>query len=141
MAACQSMQFENIKVLVLECFNRVGWTHPSGDRRLIRLPQEDRCQDTGMPPLKQSTRPMALRSKNAHWKMRNILRRHWVAFARRHGVLTEDGREAQFLIDDLVLRTPQVIATVSALLPDGFAAQVADIVFDGLRDAANRLAG
>lgn len=83
---------------------------------------------------------MAVRSKNAHWRMRDILRRHWVALGARHGVLTEDGREVQFLMDDLIMRTPQIIANVSAQLPAGFPEQVASTIFDGLRDAARSLA-
>jgi serine/threonine-protein kinase HipA len=43
---------------------------------------------------------MAVRSTNAHWKMRDILRRHWLALGKRHGVLTEDGREVDRLIED-----------------------------------------
>jgi len=43
---------------------------------------------------------MAVRSKNAHWKMRGILRQHWLALAVRHGILTEDGRDADRLIDE-----------------------------------------
>lgn len=224
-AACRPMQFEDVKALVVERFDRAWWTHPSGDSRLIRLPQEDMCQATGVSPeAKYETdggpgmdrildvldgsmtreqdrrdffkaqllfwmlcatdghaknfslflRPggryqltplydvlsaypvlgegpgkisafkakmaMAVRSKNAHWKMRDILRRHWVALGARHGVLTEDGRDVQFLIDDIVMRTPQVIATVSAQLPSGFSAQVASTVFDGVQDAAESLA-
>ena len=166
-------------------FDRTWWTHPSGDSRLIRLPQEDLCQATGVPPeakyeadggpgmdrildvldgsmMREQDRrdffkaqllfwmlcatdghaknfslflrprgryqltplydvlsaypvlgegpgkmspfkakmAMAVRSKNAHWKMRDILRRHWVALGTRHGVLDEAGtRSAEHLID------------------------------------------
>lgn len=227
-AACRPMQFEDVKALVVERFDRAWWTPPSGDSRLIRLPQEDLCQATGVPPeakyeadggpgmdrifdvldgsmMREQDRrdffraqllfwmlcatdghaknfslflrpggryqltplydvlsaypvlgegpakispfrakmAMAVRSKHAHWKMRDILRRHWVVLGARHGVLNEAGREVQCLIDDIVERTPEVIATVSAQLPDGpdgFPASVAEAVFDGLRDAAKRLA-
>lgn len=224
-AACRPLQFEDVKALVVERFDRAWWTHPSGDRRLIRLPQEDLCQATGVPPeakyeadggpgmdrildvldgsmtreqdrrdffkaqllfwmlcatdghaknFSLFLRPggryqltplydvlsaypvlgegpgrispfkakmaMAVRSKNAHWRMRDILRRHWVALGARHGVLTEDGREVQFLMDDLIMRTPQIIANVSAQLPAGFPEQIASTIFDGLRDAARSLA-
>jgi serine/threonine-protein kinase HipA len=84
---------------------------------------------------------MAVRSKNAHWKMRDILRRHWVALGARHGVVTEDGRKVEFLIDDVVTRTPAVISAVRALLPDGFPMPVADSIFSGLHEAAQRLGG
>lgn len=49
-AACQPAQFEELKVLVVERFDRAWWTSPAGDRRLLRLPQEDLCQATGVPP-------------------------------------------------------------------------------------------
>ncbi len=242
-AACQPMQFEDVKALVVERFDRVWWTPPRpetllgdmspsqtrplaiADRRLIRLPQEDMCQATGVPPeakyeadggpgmdrildlLDGSTtrekdrrdffkaqllfwmlcatdghaknfslflRPggryqltplydvlsaypvlgqgpgklssftskmaMAVRSKNAHWRMREILRRHWQALGSRHGVVTEDGRPVQFVIDDVVARIPDVIAAVRAKLPEGFPMSMADAVLGGLQDAANRLA-
>jgi len=49
-AACQPRQFEDVKALVVERFDRAWWTSPAGDIRLIRLPQEDMCQATGTPP-------------------------------------------------------------------------------------------
>jgi len=57
---------------------------------------------------------MAARAKNAHWKMRDILRRQWIALGARHGIVTEDGREVQFILDDLIARTPGVVASVRA---------------------------
>ncbi|MBB5272990.1 serine/threonine-protein kinase HipA [Quisquiliibacterium transsilvanicum] len=224
-ANCQPMQFEDLKVLVVERFDRAWWTHPSGDNRLIRLPQEDMCQALGVHPeakyeadggpgmdrildvldgsmtrekdrrdffkaqllfwmlcatdghaknFSLFLRPggryqltplydvlsaypvlgegpsmvspfraklaMAVRSKNAHWRMRDILRRHWLALGARHGVVTEDGREVAFLIDEVVSRTPQVIAAVRARLPDGFPMRVANSILDGLQGAGRRLA-
>jgi len=219
-ADCRPMQFEDIKTLVVRRFDRAWWTHPSGDSRLVRLPQEDMCQATGVPPeakyeadggpgmdrifdvldgsmtrerdrrdffkaqllfwmlcatdghaknFSLFLRPggryqltplydvlsaypvlgegpakispfkakmaMAVRSKNAHWKMRDILRRHWVALGARHGVL-----DVEHLIDGLVARTPEVIAKVRTQLTGGFSAQLADAVFEGTQDAAKRLA-
>jgi serine/threonine-protein kinase HipA len=225
-ANCQPMQFEDVKALVVERFDRLWWKHPSGNSRLIRLPQEDMCQATGVPPeakyeadggpgmerifdvldgsmtREQDRRDffkaqmlfwmlcatdghaknfslflrlggryqltplydvlsaypvlgegpakispfkakmaMAARAKNAHWKMRDILPRHWLALGARHGVVTDDGRQIQFLIDDVVARTPLVIATVREMLPSGFPLPMADCIFDGLQNAADRLAG
>ncbi|GAA0742074.1 type II toxin-antitoxin system HipA family toxin [Ideonella azotifigens] len=225
-ATCHPLQFEDVKALVIERFDRAWWTHPSGENRLVRLPQEDMCQATGVPPeakyeadggpgmdrildvLDGSTtreqdrrdffkaqllfwmlcatdghaknfslflRPggryqltplydvlsaypvpgkgpsnlpplkarmaMAVRSTNAHWKMRDILRRHWLALGKRHGVLTEDGREIDYLIEQIVSRTPEVIAKVGAGLPQGWDTQVTNAIFAGLQDAAKRLAG
>jgi serine/threonine-protein kinase HipA len=224
-ADCRPMQFEDVKVLVVRRFDRAWWTHPSGDSRLIRLPQEDLCQATGVPPeakyeadggpgmdrildvldgsmtreqdrrdffkaqllfwmlcatdghaknFSLFLRPggryqltplydvlsaypvlgegpgkmspfkakmaMAVRSKNAHWKMRDILRRHWVALGARHGVLDDAGRGVEHLIDDIAARTPKVIANVRSQLPKGFPAPLADAVFNGMQAAAQRLA-
>ena len=83
---------------------------------------------------------LAVRSKNVHWKMRDILRRHWVALGTRHGILDEAGRGAEPLIDDISARTPDVIARVRAQLPEGFPAPLAEAVFEGMRGAAKRLA-
>ncbi len=223
-ADCRPLQFEDVKVLVVRRFDRTWWTHPSGDSRLIRLPQEDMCQATGVAPEAKyeadggpgidrifdvldgsmtreqdrrdffkaqllfwmlcatdghaknfslflrpggryqltplydvlSAHPvlgeapgklspfkvkmaMAVRAKNAHWKMRDILRRHWVALGARHGVLDEAGRGVEPLIDDIAARTPEVIAKVQSQLPKGFPAPLADAVFDGMRAAAGRL--
>jgi serine/threonine-protein kinase HipA len=84
---------------------------------------------------------MAVRTKNPHWKMREILRRHWLDLGTRHGIITADGHSAQFVIDDLVRRTPQVVSTVNEQLPKGFPARVADAVLGGLQSAAVKLAG
>jgi len=44
------------------------------------------------------------------------------------------------LIDGIVARTPEVIAKVSTQLTKGFSAQPGDAVFEGMQDAAKRLA-
>ena len=223
-ANCELLQFEGMKVLCVERFDRVWWTSPEGIRMLIRLPQEDMCQASGVSPwLKYEAdggpgveqimklletslardqdrraffqalllfwmlcatdghaknfslflRPggryqltplydvlsaypvlgegpglmspfkakmaMAVRSKSAHWKVRDIQHRHWVALGERYGVVTTDGLSAASIIDDLVARTPQVIQTVRAQLPGGFPVALADSIFTGLQDAAARL--
>jgi len=223
-ANCLPRQFEDMKVLVIERFDRSWWTTPAGEQRLIRLPQEDLCQATGSPPdakyeadggpsmasildllagsisreqdrrtffqaqllfwMLRATdghaknfsiflRPggryqltplygalsvypvlgegpskitpikakmaMAVRSKNTHWKMRSISRKHWLALGALHGILTEDGRQAQHLIEDVAQRTPQVIAAVRKKLPRDFPQHLADSIFGGLQEAANQL--
>lgn len=225
-ARTQALQFEDMKVLAVERFDRRWWTAPDGKRWLIRLPQEDMCQATGTPPhlkyeadggpgvraimklLATSTDPdcdrrtffqaqvlfcmlratdghaknfsiflnaagsyqltplydvlsaypvigtganqlspfrakmaMAVRSKNPHWVMREILRRHWLTVGAEHGVVAPDGRGAEAVVDDLVARTPGVVMTVRALLPAGFPMYVADTIFNGLQEAADKLAG
>ncbi|CAM4066769.1 type II toxin-antitoxin system HipA family toxin [Bordetella muralis] len=84
---------------------------------------------------------MAVRSKSPHWVVRNILRRHWVAVGTEHGVVTPNGQGVEHVLDDLVARTPGVVKTVRALLPEGFPQHVADSILNGLQDAADRLAG
>ncbi len=83
---------------------------------------------------------MSVQSKNAHWKMRDILRRHWLAVGARHGVIAEDGRPAESVVDDLVAKTPAVVAAVRQQLPPDFPLPLADSILGGLQDAANRLA-
>jgi serine/threonine-protein kinase HipA len=45
-AHCEPVQFEDMKALAVERFDRMWWTTPSGERQLVRLPQEDLCQAT-----------------------------------------------------------------------------------------------
>jgi len=224
-AACEPLCFEDLKVLVVERFDRAWWMAPQGDRRLVRLPQEDLCQAKGVPPSAKyevdggpgidaifqvlegslsreqdrrvffqaqvlfwmlcatdghaknfslfirpggrfqltplydvlSAYPvlgegpskisphkvklaMAVRTRNAHWRMKHIHRRHWLELGTRHGVVSAEGQPAQAVIDDLLARTPEVLAQVRALLPPGFPAEVADSIFTGVEEAATRLA-
>lgn len=83
---------------------------------------------------------IAVRSKNTHGKMRDIVRRHWLGERERHGVVSPDGRVGRFVVDNLVERTPQVIRTVRAQLPKDFAIVLADSILNGLQEAADKLA-
>ena len=82
---------------------------------------------------------MAVRGKNAHWKMNDIQRRHWVAVGARHGVVTENGQPVDKLLDDLVARTPEVIHQVRRKLPEGYPLNLADRILEGLAQTAARL--
>lgn len=222
-ASCDVQMFEDMKVLVVERFDR-QWIKGSEKTELLRLPQEDMCQATGMPPhlkyesdggpgvdrimalLNGSTErdadkrrffqaqvlfwmlcatdghaknfslfvgphgsyrltplydvlsaypilgegpgklspfkarmAMAVRATNPHWKMREILRWHWLEMGARHGVVTADGRPASFVVDELVAQTPQVIEQVRQRLPVEFPESLASSVLDGLQAAADRL--
>jgi serine/threonine-protein kinase HipA len=55
-------------------------------------------------------------------------------------VVSAEGQPAQAVIDDLLARTPEVLAQVRAQLPSGFPAEVADSIFTGVEEAATRLA-
>lgn len=225
-ARTQPLQFDDMKVLAIERFDRRWYEAPDGRRWLLRLPQEDMCQATGTPPylkyeadggpgmgsimklLATSREPardqrtffqaqvlfwmlratdghakdfslflhaggsyeltplydvlsaypvmgngpnmlspfkakmaMAVRSKNAHWRMQDIQRRHWLALGAAHGVVTPDGRGAEHVVDDLINQTPEVVRTVRARLPAEFPPALADAILGGLQNAADRLAG
>lgn len=84
---------------------------------------------------------MALRAKNSHWRVRDIERGHWVEVGRRQGIVTEDGRGVEALLDDLTACVPDVVEAVRARLPQGFPGRLADTIFDGLLGAARRLGG
>lgn len=84
---------------------------------------------------------MAVRSRNAHWRVRDIRRRHWLELGRRYGIIAADGRDTEFVVDDLVSRTPEVVRTVRASLPETFPQTLANAILDGLEAAADKLAG
>jgi serine/threonine-protein kinase HipA len=80
---------------------------------------------------------MALLGKNRHDHMHTIQRRHFNSTAKKVGY----GNNAEPLLQDLIARTPQVVAQVQAELPQGFSHQVADKVLGGLMNAACALEG
>ena len=222
-ARCEPLQFEDMKVLSVERFDRTWLDDPQG-RWLARLPQEDFCQATGTSAIRKyeanggpgidrimgllatsasaqqdrrtfflaqllfwmlrapdghaknfslsilptgayrltplydvmSAWPvigdgpsrlsahkvkmaMAIRTTNAHWKMKDILPRHWIAVGKRYGVLADDGRTVETLIGEIVERTPAVIASIESALPEGFPASVSDPILRGLEYGAGRL--
>ncbi len=74
---------------------------------------------------------MAVRSKDAHWKLADIKRRHWEHLGRTSGLGTDTT-----WIDELADTTPTVIKRVSDLLPRRFPEPVANAIFTGLRQQA-----
>jgi len=225
-ASTQILQFEGMKVLAVERFDRMWWENEEGKRWLLRLPQEDMCQAMGTPPhlkyesdggpgvrtimklLATSRNPdrdrrtffqaqvlfwmlratdghaknfsiflrpggayelaplydvlsaypvigtganqlspfkakmaMAVRSKNTHWVMRDIVRRHWLAVGKEHGIVAPDGRGAEVVLDDMVEKTPEVVRSVRTMLPEKFPEHAADSILNGLQVAADKLAG
>jgi serine/threonine-protein kinase HipA len=80
---------------------------------------------------------MAVRSKNAHYLIGEIQRRHWIAQGRRVGLAAND---VETMIDELGARTPHVIDEVAARLPRDFPMDVAETIFDGMRRLARKLA-
>ncbi|WP_157123158.1 type II toxin-antitoxin system HipA family toxin [Pandoraea vervacti] len=90
-------------------------------------------------PANRISMAMAVRGKNAHWKMVGIHLRHWLALAARHGVTTEDGQPGKALIEAIVEMTPQVVDAMSTRLPPDFPSRVAERILHGLSAAADQL--
>lgn len=80
---------------------------------------------------------MALLGENRHYAMATIQRRHFNSTARQVGY----GQDAEAIIEQLIERTPRVIAEVQAQLPEDFSPQVAERVLGGLKTAVETLAG
>lgn len=82
---------------------------------------------------------MALRCTNTHWRMRDILRRHWEEVGRRNGIVTESGQGVDALIQSVIERTPAALDEVVAKLPSGFPSYVVDSIVGGIRAAVDKL--
>ena len=83
---------------------------------------------------------MAVRSKNTHWLVHHIARRHWVALGQRYGIQSPKGYGIEELLNKVVEHTPHAIATVQRKLPLNFPQTVSEPIFAGLQQAAMRLA-
>lgn len=70
---------------------------------------------------------MAVRSKNAHWKLNEIRASHWHAVARRAGLGDADDLLHTFAGDG-----ERVLAKVARGLPKGFPATVSEPILDGV---------
>jgi serine/threonine-protein kinase HipA len=78
---------------------------------------------------------MAVRSRNAHYLLAEIQRRHWNAVAKDNGL----GEDFETVIQELIAKTPNVIEAVSARLPAEFPKAVSGPIFDGLLAQTKRL--
>ncbi len=78
---------------------------------------------------------MAARGKNKHYKRREILRRHYNQTGARMGLREKSDR----FIQELLAKTPDVIAAIQKEVPDNFPAGVLDTVLGGIRGAAREL--
>lgn len=82
---------------------------------------------------------MALRSTKAHWRMQDILRRHWEEVGRRSGIVSERGQDVDWLIRDVIAKSPAALDAVAAKLPAGFPRHVGDSILNGIRAAVRKL--
>ena len=79
---------------------------------------------------------MAVWGKSRHYVWKNIQRKHFMTTGARCGL---NSRTCSDIIDDLLERTPAVIDRVSGELPAGFPPQVAEAIFEGVKQCADEL--
>ncbi|WP_322004938.1 type II toxin-antitoxin system HipA family toxin [Paraburkholderia tropica] len=79
---------------------------------------------------------MAVRGRNAHYRIAQILPRHWIAQGQRVGFTIDQVEE---MMATVVAQTERVIDEVGAQLPREFPVDVADAVFEGMRRLARVL--
>ena len=84
--------------------------------------------------LKMAMAPIGEKDRHYHWD--KIHYTHWLATARRCGML----EFMTGLIDEVIDRTPEVVANVSAQLPSDFPPAVAETILGGVKSAAAKLA-
>ena len=79
---------------------------------------------------------MAVRGRNAHYRMHDVQRRHWTAQAMHAGL---GPAFAETLIEEVLREAPRVVDRVQVQLPNGFPADVADSILQGLLHQAQHL--
>ncbi|MEO6245028.1 MAG: type II toxin-antitoxin system HipA family toxin [Opitutaceae bacterium] len=78
---------------------------------------------------------MAVRSKNAHWKLKDIQPRHWHGLARHAGVQDPDS-----LLAEVVQQAPAALTAVSRQLSKKFPARISERIFSGIEQQVKILA-
>jgi serine/threonine-protein kinase HipA len=78
---------------------------------------------------------MAVRSKNTHYRMATIQRRHWNEVAKANGM----GDDFEDVIQQSIARASVAIEAVARRIPAGFPQSVSDTVFEGIRVQVRRL--
>ena len=78
---------------------------------------------------------MAVRSKNAHWKLKEIKPHHWDAVARDAGL-----GNARSMLQEIVTLAPRVVETAGRRIPKNFPSVVLDTILAGLRRTAADIA-
>lgn len=77
---------------------------------------------------------MAVRSKNAHWKMSELKARSWDAIARLAGLGDSAG-----LFAEIIAAAPRAVEEVAREIKPGFPAQIRDKIFEGFLTAVRSL--
>jgi serine/threonine-protein kinase HipA len=83
-------------------------------------------------PFEKARLAMALPGERPRYHLAAIQRRHFETLGRKLGL----GAAALTTLDELLARTPAVIAEVTRQLPRSFPRSLADRIFDGMRRAA-----
>ncbi len=78
---------------------------------------------------------MAFRSRNVHYKLKDIYPRQFRIVAGKLGL----GGEIDSVIEEILAATSKVISSVGAMLPTGFPQRLADVIFTGLMESANKI--
>jgi serine/threonine-protein kinase HipA len=79
---------------------------------------------------------MAVTGKNRHYEWSEIQPRHWLSTAAAVGL----GAIAREDMNHLASQASRVVEIVAGIVPPGFPARVADPIFEGLLNAARRVA-
>jgi serine/threonine-protein kinase HipA len=87
-------------------------------------------------PVQKARLAMAIHARGAHYKIKEIQRRHFHHLAKQMGI----GNAAGSIIDETIELTPRVIDTVTNELPHDFPTKVSNAIFAGLKNSARQLA-
>jgi serine/threonine-protein kinase HipA len=80
---------------------------------------------------------MAVQSKERHYLLNHIQRRHWIAQGQRIGFSADDVEE---IISELTTRTKDAIDEVADILPRDFPMDIAEAIFNGMLRLNRKLA-
>ncbi|NLC85010.1 MAG: type II toxin-antitoxin system HipA family toxin, partial [Ruminococcaceae bacterium] len=79
---------------------------------------------------RKSKMAMAVKGKSNHYGIASIQRRHWVEMAKQVGM----AHEAELLLEEVADKTADAISHAETLLPANFPEELAQRIFDGMRN-------
>lgn len=85
---------------------------------------------------KKAKLAMAVRGSTNYYLIDKIQRRHWIAQAQQVGL---GATAAEQLIEEVIDTTATVTTDVGKMLPEGFPMDMAEAVFDGMKQQATKL--
>jgi serine/threonine-protein kinase HipA len=84
---------------------------------------------------KDLTMAMALHGSNTHYKIHEIMPRHWYNEAKR---ASYPKIEMEAVIDSVIMQLDGIVSKVASELPKGFPEHIATPIFEGMRNHAER---